>query len=60
MNNLKTNLLIEINILSSKDVIVDLLKAKIIFIKCDKVTILVQAITRDNVRIRRVIRAKRR
>ena len=40
MNNLKANLLIEIDILSSKDIIVNLLKVKIIFIKCDKVTIL--------------------
>ena len=41
MNNLKINLLIRINILSSKDIIVDLLKVKIIFIKYGEVTILI-------------------
>ena len=60
INNLKINLLIEINILSSKDIIVNLSKAKIIFTKCDKVTILVQVTIRNNVQIRRIIRAKRR
>ena len=60
VDNLKVNLLIEINILGPEDIIVDLSKAKIIFTKCDKVTVLVQATARNNVRIRRVVRAKRR
>ena len=60
INNLKINLLIEINILDLKDIIVNLLKVKIIFTKYDKVTILVQIIIKNNVRIRRVVRAKRR
>ena len=60
INNLKTNLLIEINILDSKNIIINLSKLKIIFTKCDEVSILVQAIIRNNVRIRRVVRAERR
>ena len=48
IDNLKINLLIGINILSSKNVIINLLKVKIIFIKCDEVTILVQVTIRDN------------
>ena len=60
MNNFKINLLIEINILDSKSVIINLLKLKIIFTKCDEITILVQIIVRDNIRIRRVVRAERR
>ena len=41
INNLKINLFIEINILNLKDIIINLLKIKIIFIKCDKVIILI-------------------
>ena len=41
INNLKINLFIKIDILDLKDIIVNLLKLKIIFIKCEKVIILV-------------------
>ena len=41
INNLKINLLIEINILDLKNIIIILLKIKIIFIKCDKIIILI-------------------
>ena len=41
MNNLKTNLLININIFDFENVIIDILKEKIIFIKCENVVIFI-------------------
>ena len=60
MNNLKTNLLIDMNILDFKDVIIDILKEKIIFTKCGNVVVFIQIIARNNVRIRKIVRSKRR
>ena len=45
MNNLKTNLLININILDLENVIINILKEKIIFIKCENVVVFIQIIT---------------
>ena len=41
MNNLKTNLLININILDLKNVIINILKKKVIFIKCENVVVFI-------------------
>ena len=41
INNLKTNFLININILDFKDVIINISKKKIIFIKCENVIIFI-------------------
>ena len=41
MNNLKINLLININILDFKDVIINISKKKIIFIKCENIVIFI-------------------
>lgn len=60
VDNLKANLLIGMDILGPEGVIVDLPKSKVIFTKCGEVAVPVQATARDNVRIRRVVRAERR
>ena len=60
INNLKTNFLININILDFENVIIDISKKKIIFIKCENIVVFIQIIIRDNVRIRKIIRSKRR
>ena len=60
MNNLKTNLLINMNIFDLKDVIIDISKKKIIFIKCENIIVFIQVIIRDNVRIRKIVRSKRK
>ena len=44
MNNLKANFLINMNILDLKDVIINISKEKIIFIKCENVVIFIQII----------------
>ena len=49
MNNLKTNFLININILDFENVIINILKKKIIFIKCENIVVFIQIIARDNV-----------
>ena len=41
INNLKINFFIKINILNLKDIVINLLIIKIIFIKYDKVIILI-------------------
>ena len=41
VDNLKINLFIEINILELKEAIINLFKEKIVFIKCENVTILI-------------------
>ena len=44
MNNLKTNLLINMNIFNLENVIIDISKKKIIFIKCENVVVFIQII----------------
>ena len=41
INNLKTNFLIEINILELKKIIIDFFNKKIIFIKCENIVIFI-------------------
>ena len=60
INNLKTNFLININILDFENVIINISKKKIIFIKCENIIVFIQIIVRNNVRIRKIIRSKRR
>ena len=60
VDNLKTNLLIKINILNLKEILINLLKKSIIFTRYQNVSILIQFTTRDNIRIRRIVRAKRK
>ena len=60
INNLKMNLLININIFDFENVIINILKEKIIFIKCENIIIFIQIIIKNNVRIRRIVRSKRR
>ena len=49
INNLKTNFLININIFDFKNVIIDILKEKVIFTKCENVIVFIQATVQDNV-----------
>ena len=49
INNLKTNFLININIFDFKNVIINILKEKVIFIKCEYIVVFIQVIVRDNV-----------
>ena len=60
MNNLKANFLISMDILDFKDVIINISKKKIIFTKCENIAVFIQIIIRNNVRIRRIVRSKRR
>ena len=60
MNNLKMNFLINMNIFDLKNVIIDILKEKIIFIKCENVVVFIQVIARDNIRIRKIVYSKRK
>ena len=60
INNLKTNLLININIFGFENVIIDISKKKIIFIKCENVIVFIQIIARNNIRIRKIVRSKRK
>ena len=48
------------NILNSKEVIIDLFKKNIIFTRYQNLSMFVQFTTRDNVRIRKIVRAKRK
>ena len=48
------------NIFNLKEIIINLFKKSIIFIKCQNVSMLIQFTTRDNVRIRRIVRAERK
>ena len=52
INNLKTNLLIKMNILNLKEIIINLPKKNIIFIKYRNVFIFMQSTSRNNVYIR--------
>ena len=60
INNLKANFLININIFDFKDIIIDILKEKIIFTKCGNIVVFIQVIVRDNVRIRKIVHSKRK
>ena len=60
MNNLKINLLINMNIFDFKDVIINILKKKIIFTKCGNIAVFIQIIARNNIRIQKIIRSKRK
>ena len=60
INNLKTNFLININILDFKNVIINISKEKIIFTKCENVIVFIQIIVRDNIRIRKIVYSKRK
>ena len=54
------NFLININIFDFKDIIIDILKEKIIFTKCEYIVVFIQIIVRNNIRIRKIVRSKRK
>ena len=54
------NFLINMNIFDLKNVIIDILKEKIIFIKCENIVVFIQVIARDNIRIRKIVYSKRK
>jgi hypothetical protein len=56
INNLKTKFLISINILELKQIIINILSRKLRFESCKKILVLCEIKTRDNVRIRRIVR----
>ena len=60
IDHLKANLLIKMNTFDSKEVIINLFKKSIIFTRCQNISMLIQFTTRDNIRIRRIVRTKRK
>lgn len=60
VDNLKANILIDMDIFGPEGVVIDLSHQRVIFTNCDGVSIPVQIIVRDNVRIRRVVRIEKR
>ncbi len=60
INNLKTKFLININILESKQVIIDILSQKLRFEFCEKVAISCEIKIKNNVRIRRIVRTTKK
>ena len=60
IDNFKINILIEINILKSENVIIDFFNKNIIFFKCENIVVFMQIIVRDNIRIRRIMRNEKR
>ena len=59
IDNFKTNILIEINILKSENVIIDLFNKNVIFFKYRNIAMSVQVIARDNMRVRRIMRSEK-
>ena len=51
INNLKANFLINMNIFDFKNVIINISREKIIFIKCENIVVFIQIIIRNNMRI---------
>jgi len=60
INNLKTKFFIDMNILKSKQMIINILSRKLRFESCEKISIFCEIKTRDNVRIRRIIRTTKK
>ncbi len=60
INNLKTKFLISMNILKSKQVIIDILSQKLKFESCEKISIFCEIKIQDNVRIRRIVRTTKK
>ena len=55
INNLKTNILIGINILKYKKVIIDFPKRKIIIWNCKNIEVVIKPIAKENIYIRRIL-----
>ena len=55
INNLKTKFLIDIDILESKQIIIDILSRKLRFEFCKRVLVLCEIKTRNNVRICQIV-----
>lgn len=60
VNNLKTNVLLSMNFLVLKKVIIDLSKQRIIFDSCENVYVSCHSTARDNVNVRRDVRANKK
>jgi len=60
INNFKAKFLISMNILKSKQVIIDISNRKLRFKFCKKNLILCEIKARDNVRIRRIVRTTKK
>lgn len=56
VDNLKTKFLIKMNILDSKQIVIDIFKQKLHFEFCESIIIACEIKTRNNVRIRRTMR----
>lgn len=60
MNNLKVNVLLDMNFLVSEKAVIDLSKQRIVFDSCANVSVSCHVTARDNVNVRRDVRANKK
>ena len=60
INNLKIKLLLKINVINSKRIMIDLNQRQLFIKNCQNLTIKLKIIVKNNVKIRRVIKIKKK